>query len=77
MIDFCITIKHGENFTPASLIYKWAKESRYETFYSYGAILVSVFGNIYGYDHYIICDNGDGTDTVTVSMRLKERRETA
>lgn len=73
MINFCTTHKRGENFTPASLIYRYAKENNLKTFYSYGSIYIVIRGMVYGYYCYAIEGNDDSTETVTVFLALKER----
>jgi len=73
MINFSIRQEAKKNFRPASLIYQYAKAGQLETFDAYGSICLVLNGMVYGYSHYTIEDNNDGTETVTVYMALKEK----
>lgn len=73
MINFSIIQEARKNFRPSSLIYQFAKAGRLETFDRYGSLYLVFNGMVYGYDHYTIEDNKNGTETVTVYLALKER----
>ena len=74
MYKFTETIKSGDNFTPAGLIYKHGKKHRLDVLSCYGSNYLVIDGGLYGYDHYTITDNGNGTAVVTVYLALKSRR---
>ena len=60
--------KTGSNYTPAGLMYKYAKEHRTEQFYYHGRSVIVLDGVEYGFDHWDIHDNGNGTETTTISL---------
>lgn len=73
MIEFTNRIKAGANFRPSTLMWQYAKANNYKTFDCYGEMRLIINGMTYGYDHYVIENNGDGTETVTVSLKLLEK----
>lgn len=65
MFDF--TMKRGSNYTPASLMHRFANESGIAQYSNHlGRAVLTICGKRYGFDHWNIADNGDGTETVTV-----------
>ena len=70
MMNFETTIRKGKNFTAASLIDKYAMEKGIEKVCYLGTMLL-IDGHFYGYDHYQIIDNGNGTETVIVYLAMK------
>lgn len=73
MFDFNVRIKAGKNFRPSWLICEYAKTRSLKTLDCYGSTCLVMNGMVYGYDHYIIQKNNDGTETVIVTMIIKER----
>lgn len=55
------------NYTPASLMHQFAKESGIAEYSNHmGRAVLTICGKRYGFDHWEITDNGDGTETVKV-----------
>ena len=73
MLQFETVIDKGKNFTAADLIDKFARENGIEKVNYFGTQLL-IDGYFYGYDHYQIIDNGNGKETVIVSLALKSIR---
>ena len=72
MLKFETTIDKGKNFTAANLIDKFARENEIEKVNYFGTQLL-IDGHYYGYDHYQVIDNGNGTETVIVYLALKSK----
>lgn len=69
MTSFSLRIKKGQDFTPASLMLKYAKAGDIRTEYRYDQLKLIINGVRYGYDHYKVDDNLDGSETVTVYLK--------
>lgn len=68
LTSFTVIKPRSANYTPASLIYDWAKANRITSTRSrFGELLLSL-PHLAKYDHWKITDNGDGTETVTVYL---------
>ena len=57
----------GANFTPAALIYEWAKATGAENWQTLDGIRVRAGGGVWRYQHYEIDDDGD-RDRITVYL---------
>lgn len=69
LTNFTVTKPRATNYTPASLIYEWAKTNgRSAGTGPYGGTFLILGGIAFKYDHWKITDNGDGTETVTVYL---------
>ena len=70
-----ITVKSGENFTPNSLMLRYAAmhlgvEFEHQRYFETG---LKISGDLYKYDHWKIEPGEDGTETVTLFMRKAEK----
>ena len=70
MLSFTTTRPHGANWTPAQLIYSYAKENGLKhittaLFTQY----IEISGHGYKYSHYVIDTDGT-TDKITVFLAL-------
>lgn len=69
LTNFTVTKPRKANYTPASLIYEWAKTNgRRAGSDHYGGTLLILGGIAFKYDHWKLTDNGDGTEAVTVYL---------
>lgn len=58
---------HGDNFTPASLIYEWAQANQLESWQTMDGIRVRAGGDVWKYGHLAISEDGN-RDKITVYM---------
>lgn len=65
---FDVCIDKGANFTPSSLIHKWANKNRLKTYCSYGDTIVEMYTGKYKYLCYEIKSIDEKTDRVTLTM---------
>ena len=65
-----INVKHNENFTAASLMWRYAKENNIHCINSYYKTYISLKGEFYSYDHWEItpCEDNPEYDTVTLYL---------
>lgn len=67
MIQIPVTVSRGENFTPASLMYRYAKHTPGVTHYNshFGNARLIIKGRHYEYHHFsITADNGSAVVTL-------------
>ena len=71
--EFVITVPVSWNWCPSDLMYQYAKtnaEIYFERDRFFNSTLV-IEGIRFYFDHYTIKDNGDGTESVTVTLKRK------
>ncbi len=72
---FTIKVKfpNGVNYAPRDVDRRWAEENNTPIFYDdYSKPFLQIYGGEYIYDHWIIVDNGDGTETVTAALSRRK-----
>lgn len=76
MIQISVTVSRGENFTPASLMYRYAKHTPGVTHYNshFGATRLIIKGKHYEYHHLSITAE-NGTDVVTLHLEEVKSNE--
>lgn len=69
MTQISVTVSRGENFTPASLMYRYAKHTPGVTHYNshFGATRLIINGRHYEYHHLSITAE-NGADVVTLYL---------
>lgn len=69
MIQIKLTVSRGENFTPASLMYRYAKHTSGVTHYNshFGNARLIIKGRHYGYHNFSITAE-NGADVVTLHL---------
>ena len=74
MVNIKLKVKHNENFTATSLMWRYAKENNTECINSYFNTYILLQGEFYGYDHWEItpCEDTPEYDTVTLYLTKKE-----
>jgi hypothetical protein len=71
MISFKFIEKITANFTPSTKIFQYAKKNGFNCYRTqYGTQVLETPEGTYTYDHYTLTDNGDGTETVEIFLRL-------
>lgn len=69
-----IKVKHNENFTAASLMWRYAKENNVSCINKYFKTYLNINGELCSYDHWEItpCEDTPEFDTVTLCL-IKEK----
>lgn len=75
MAEIKINVKHNENFTAASLMWRYAKENETTCINKHFKTCILLQGEFYSYDHWEItpCEEAPGYDTVTLYLIKEER----
>ena len=68
MWSFEVLHPHAQNWTPADLIYKWAKDNRLETINRFDNMIVRMYTGEFKYLCYQIIRTEDDIDTIRVVM---------
>lgn len=66
--SFEVLRPHAQNWTPADLIYKWAKDNRLETINRFDNMIVRMYTGEFKYLCYQIIRTEDDIDTIRVVM---------
>lgn len=70
-MNFSFIQEENKNFTPARKIEQYAKDNGLKCAIThFFTQYIVVNGLSYTYDHYKITPNGDGSETVTIFLRL-------
>ena len=74
MAEIKIKVKHDENFTAASLMWRYAKEHNLSCINKYFKTYLVMNNEYWSYDHWEItpCEDAPEYDTVTLYLVKKE-----
>ena len=75
MFYFTTIENTSRNYTPAALIYEYAKKHFYKTFYYYDSLRISIAGIVYKYDHWNITKHENSTETVKIYLKRVKKGE--
>lgn len=69
MFCFSVIKPVTSNYTPAGIIYEYAKHRNYETYYYYDITVIIINGIKYCYDHWKIKNLGNGTEQTNIYLK--------